>query len=295
MNNNQLTGMGFVFFASICFSAKAVMIKLAYQYSIDPLSLLFLRMVFSLPFFIIIPLILYRKRPEQKPVLIDYIKLVLLGVLGYYASSILDFIGLQYITASLERLILFIYPTIVVILLFVFYKQQITSKQLMALGLTYGGIMCVFLNDTVPNQAQQWVGSLYIFASACTYAVYLIGSGRLIPRFGSVHFTAYVMIISCLSVIIHFMWVHADLLFNFSKEILLLGAALAVFSTVIPTFMVSEGIKRIGAGKAAIIGSIGPVTTIALGYFFLHETVTIYELIGTGMVLGGVLLVSANK
>lgn len=271
------------------------MIKLAFNYRIDPLSLLFLRMIFSLPFFIIIPLLLRQQKPQESPKTSDYLKLVLLGILGYYASSMLDFIGLQYVTAGLERLILFIYPTIVALLMFVIFKKSIGIKGIMALVLTYAGIMVVFLNGHLTQQPGIYKGALFIFASACTYAIYLVGSSRLIPKFGSVRFTAYVMIVSCASVIVHFLLLQTGSMLSYPMPVYALSVAIALISTVFPTFMISEGIKIIGAGKAAIIGSVGPVATIVLGYIFLHEPITINEIIGTGLVLTGVLLVSANK
>jgi drug/metabolite transporter (DMT)-like permease len=295
MRSSQLVGSVMVFVAAICFSAKAIMIKLAFNYQIDPLSLLFLRMVFSLPFFIIIPVLLNTKAPQQVPQPADYLKLVILGILGYYASSMLDFMGLQYVTAGLERLILFIYPTIVAILMLVLFKKSIGTKGIIALVLSYAGILLVFLNDHLVQQPGVYKGALLIFASACTYAVYLVGSSRLIPKFGSVRFTAYVMIVSCASVIVHFLFVESASILAHPMPVYVLSVAIALISTVLPTFMISEGIKRVGAGKAAIIGSIGPVATIILGYFILHEPVTVNEILGTGLVLTGVLLVSAGK
>jgi drug/metabolite transporter (DMT)-like permease len=295
MRSSQLIGSVMVFVAAICFSAKAIMIKLAFNYQIDPLSLLFLRMVFSLPFFVLIPLLLNRNTPAETPEPADYLKLVLLGILGYYASSMLDFMGLQYITAGLERLILFIYPTIVAILMFVLFKKSIGKKGMIALVLSYGGILIVFLNDHLIEKPGVYKGILLIFASACAYAVYLVGSSRLIPKFGSVRFTAYVMMVSCASVIVHFLFFQSASILTHPMPVYMLGLAIALLSTVLPTFMISEGIKRVGASKAAIIGSVGPVATIVLGYFILHEPVTLNEILGTGLVLTGVLLVSADK
>lgn len=295
MYTSKLVGSVLVFVAAICFSAKAIMIKLAFNYHIDPLSLLFLRMVFALPFFIIIPLLFNKHKPAEKPLPADYMKLVFLGVLGYYASSMLDFMGLQYVTAGLERLILFIYPTIVVVLLFVFFKKAISKKELLALALSYAGIFVVFMNDNLLAQKNARLGALLIFGSAFTYAIYLIGSGRLIPKFGSVRFTAYVMTVSCASVMVHYLFFHTTSFTDFPLPVYGFGIAIAIISTVIPTFLVSEGIKIIGAGQASIIASVGPVATIVLGFFILHEPITLYEMMGTGLVLTGVLLVGAKK
>ena len=270
------------------------MIKLAFHYQVDPLSLLFLRMAFSLPFFLAILLI----RPGAGGGTLkwtDYLKLTALGVLGYYASSLLDFLGLQYVTAGLERLILFVYPTLVVLLSWLIWRKPIGKREIGALVLTYAGIAVVFSHDAIRQQPNILTGALLIFGSAFTYAVYLIGSGRLIPRFGAISFTAYAMTVSALSVIVHYMVASPTSVWQFPGEVFGYGLALAIISTVIPTFLVSAGIKAIGASRAAIIASIGPVVTIALGYIFLGEQITVYDLSGTALVLTGVLMVSARK
>jgi drug/metabolite transporter (DMT)-like permease len=292
---SKFTGAILVFITAICFSAKAIMIKLAFRYQIDPLSLLFLRMAFSLPFFVVIPLLLNKSKPVEKPTNKDFLKVILLGVLGYYTSSLLDFLGLQYVTAGLERLILFIYPTMVVVLSFFIFKKSIGKRELAALTLTYLGILLVFINDNLLSQKNVGWGALLIFASAFCYAVYLIGSGQLITRFGSVHFTAYAMITSCVSVMIHYLFAHTTSIFHHPLPVYGLALSIAIFSTVIPTFMMSKGIQLIGASQASIIASIGPVSTIILGFFILDEAVTSFEILGTILVLAGVLLVSTKK
>jgi drug/metabolite transporter (DMT)-like permease len=292
--SNSFKGFLLVFFGALCFSSKAIMIKLAYQLRIDPLSLLTLRMTFSLPFFVLVAFINNKK--TQEPVTKkDYAKLIALGLLGYYTASILDFMGLQYISAGLERLILFIYPTIVVLISFFFYKKPINKTIIWALILTYAGVSIVFLDDLTFNKENVFLGAALIFVSAVTYAVYLVGTERLIPRIGSVRFTAYAMIVSSLAVIVHFLIIQPSPIFNLSNDVYFYGLAIAIISTVIPTFMITEGIKQIGAGKASIIASIGPITTITLEYFILHEPLTLYEIIGTIAVMAGVLMVSLKK
>jgi drug/metabolite transporter (DMT)-like permease len=271
------------------------MIKLAFRYQIDPLSLLFLRMVFSLPFFVVSPWLLNKKKRAIQPRRKDFIWVGLLGMLGYYTSSLLDFKGLQYVTAGLERLILFVYPTLVVLLSFLVFRKPIGKREIAALLLTYLGILIVFMNDHLSNQKEVIWGALLIFASAFTYAVYLIGSGVLIPRFGSVHFTAYAMIASCLSVVVHYLLTQTRSIFIHPLPVYGLALSIAVFSTVIPTFMVSKGIQIIGASRASIIASVGPISTIILGFFILGERITAYEIAGTVLVLTGVLLVSSKK
>lgn len=294
--NNNLKGFLLVFFGAICFSSKAIMIKLAYQLEVDALSLLTLRMVFALPFFVIVA-VLNKKTAVQEAVSgRDYLKIIGLGLLGYYTASILDFMGLKYITAGLERLILFIYPTIVVLLSFFFFKKQINKTVYLALLLTYMGVGIVFIDDLrMGNNKNIFLGAGLIFGSAITYAVYLVGTERLIPRIGSVRFTAYAMIVSSLAVIVHFLIIRPVSIFELSNDVYIYGLAIAIIATVIPTFMITEGIKQIGAGKASIIASIGPITTITLEYFILNEPFTGYEFIGTALVMAGVLMVSLKK
>ncbi len=309
-----------VFVAALLFSAKAVMIKLAFRYPIDAVSLLCLRMLFALPFFVSIALYINRKtislplpligrelgsvaeksavpteHSAEKLTPADYWKLAGLGVLGYYAASILDFWGLQYVTAGLERLILFVYPTLVVVISWLVFRKPIGRTEIMALVLTYAGVLVVFSGGNFTDQPNMWMGAALIFGSALTYAIYLVGSGRLIPRFGSVRFNSYAMIVSSLAVIVHYLVAYPQSLWHYPAVVYYYGIALAIFSTVIPTFMVTAGIKLIGAGRAAIIASVGPVSTLVLGYFFLNEVLALTEIIGTVLVLAGVLLVSTKK
>ncbi len=295
------------------------MIKLAFRYAVDPVSLLCLRMLFSLPFFVVVAVYVNRhvwaaRLPllgrelgavaEKSPVppathtplrAADYWKLAGLGVLGYYAASILDFWGLQYVSAGLERLILFVYPTLVVLISWAVYRKPVGRTEITALVLTYAGIAVVFSGGLLAVQPGAWAGALLIFGSAFTYAVYLVGSGRLIPSFGATRFNAYAMIVSSVAVIMHYLVTRPAPLWGFPSEVYYYGVALAIFSTVIPTFLVSAGIKIIGAGRAAIVASVGPVSTIVLGYFFLDETISLSEAAGTMLVLAGVLLVGTRK
>jgi drug/metabolite transporter (DMT)-like permease len=291
-NYHKYLGAIFTFLGAICFSAKAIMVKLAYIYQADALSLLTLRMLFSLPFFAGIAIYSNRKTSGVNLTAKDWIQVIILGVIGYYLASLFDFEGLRFITAGLERLILFVYPTLVTILLAIFFKKKIGRREYAALLLTYFGIALVFVSDLNLYQKNLWLGAALIFGSAFTYAIYLIGSGELIPKLGSMRYTSYAMIISTVAVCLHYMCSSEMKLFSFSKEVYLLSAAMALFSTVIPALLLSEGIRMIGSGRASIIGSIGPVSTIILAYFFLGEDITLYQLIGTTLVLAGVITVS---
>ena len=288
-------GIILVLLGAVCFSIKAIIIKLAYGVSIDPVTLLTLRMGFSLPFFLAVPFLYKRKNHEQRVNKSDWIKIILLGILGYYVASIFDFWGLQYISAGLERLILFVYPTIVVLLSAAFLKKPINRNIIFALLLTYFGVFVIFSDTNIHSQKNMVLGAMYIFVSAFTYAAYLVGSGSLIPKLGSVLFNAYSMIVSCIAVIIHFAIVQPTNLLELPFQFYCFGFAIAIISTVIPTFLIAEGINLIGAGKSSIVASVGPVITIFLGYWFLNEPFTLIEFIGTCFVLSGVLWISYRK
>ncbi|MFL5730374.1 MAG: DMT family transporter [Cytophagaceae bacterium] len=294
-NYRSYLGAVLTFMGAICFSAKAVMVKLAYTYQVDTLSLLTLRMLISLPFFAGIAIYSNRKNPGTNLTVKDWLMVVILGVTGYYLASLFDFEGLRFISAGLERLILFVYPTLVVVLSAIFFKKKIGGKEYLALSLTYIGIAVVFLGDLNLHQKDLWLGAGLIFGSAFTYAVYLMGSGELIPKLGSMRYTSYAMIVSTAAVCIHYVCSSEIKLFSFSREVYILSTVMAVFSTVIPAMLLSEGIRMIGSGRASIIGSVGPVSTILLAYIFLGEDISFIQIIGTILVLAGVLTVSRSK
>ena len=282
-------------FGVILFSAKAVMVKLAYQYEVDALSLLLLRMLFSLPFYLIIALffLLQNSEPLTKR---DYVFLVIFGFLGYYVSSYLDFLGLGYIKASLERIILFVYPTLILIISRIFLRTKIHSWQVLAIAITYVGIFITFWEElSLTSGDSVWIGGGLIFAAAMTYATYLVGSGWLIPKFGSIRFTAYAMLVACSFVIVHYLIQNENDLFAFQKEVYYYGIAMAVFATVLASFLVSESIKHIGAPNFGIIGSLGPISTIIMANIFLDEKMSVLQIIGTLIVISGVFILARRK
>lgn len=294
----QLIAATLVFTGALCFSAKAVFVKLAYRYEVDSISLLTLRMLFSLPLFLLLAWWSLRKKTSSYalPTKKDWWYIAGLGILGYYLASMFDFLGLQYIGASLERLILFVYPTIVLILSALFFRQPILPDQYIALGLTYGGVALAFIGGIEINDNHQlFLGGGLILLSAFIYACYLIGSGRLLPRIGTLRFTSYAMMAACGGVLIHHGLLYQWRLFHFAPEVYQLSLIMAVLSTVLPAFMISEGIRLIGAGNAAIIGSVGPISTIILAYLFLDERLMTVQWIGAALVISGVLWISLRK
>ncbi len=298
--NATVIASAFVLFGSIMFSIKAVLVKLAYQYDVDTLSLLTLRMSFALPFFVGIAIYSTQKNNKQKvPVMLsskDWGALAFLGVIGYFAASYLDFWGLQYISASMERLILFIYPTIVLLLNLVIFKEKINRIQVIALLITYIGISIVFAEGLSISQQPNFVlGGFLVFCCAITYAIYLVGSGQLLPRLGTLRFTSHAMIFACLAVIIQHGIMQQWQLSGFAPQVYLYAFLMAVLATVLPTLLVSEGIRVIGASTASIIGSVGPISTILLAYIFLGERLGFWQWVGAIVVIGGVLLISLQK
>lgn len=278
----------------VLFSSKAVMVKLAYRYDVDAISILLLRMVFSFPFYLVIAYI-YRNKSKNSKASKDWLWLFFFGFVGYYLASYFDFVGLTYIKASLERIILFLYPTIVLVLNRVFLKQPITKSQLIAIALTYLGIVIAFWDEVNISGEGAILGGVFILLSALTYASYLVGSGWLIPKFGIMQFTAYAMIVSCVCVFVHYSIINEVDIFSFSWEVYVLGFLIAVFATVIPSFLVSASIKMISSSNFAIIAGVGPISTIVLAAIFLEERLTFIQLIGALVVIVGIVFISLKK
>jgi drug/metabolite transporter (DMT)-like permease len=282
--------------ANIGFSSKAVLIKLMYQYHIDTISVISLRMVFSLPFFIIIALYLAQKTDNVRLSFKDWLTISGLGILSYYVSSMLDFLGLQYVSAGVERLILFTYPTMVVVLSAIFLKKKITIPQYFALLLTYIGVAIIFVAEAgLGLQKDFWRGAVYIFTCAFTYSLYVIGTGQMVQRIGSVKFSCYAMIAATVPCLIQSYVYNGVDIFHYPKEIYYLTVWLSIIATVIPIFLIVEGIRLVGASNSSIIGFSGPISVIILAYFLLGEQITVVQLLGTGVVLLGIFMVTWRK
>ncbi|MCB9666113.1 MAG: DMT family transporter [Alphaproteobacteria bacterium] len=278
--------------AAFGFAFKAILVKLAYPYGVDAVALLALRMLLSLPFYVVVGL---RPRPDAAPwTRQDAWKVGALGLVGYYGASLFDFQGLQYVSAGLERLVLFTYPTLTVLLGVVLLGRGWTWRQALGLGLTWVGIGAAVAHDmraagTVADTLQ---GLGLVLLSAVCYAGYLLGAAPMIARLGSRRFTASVMLVSTAAVLVH----HGltaplgDLLQP--APVWGLALAMALFSTVLPTFMLSAAIQRIGSERAATVGSLGPILTIGLGALLLGEPLSWVQGVGAALVLGGVTLAS---
>lgn len=294
-----ITGILFCLVGAICFSTKAIMVKLAYRETqIDAVTLLALRMLFSLPFFVVSAVVTSSKSTNVKFTGKQWFAVAAIGMLGYYVSSYLDFVGLQYVSAGMERLILFIYPTLVLLISAVVFKEKIKRIQWLALLITYAGLLLAFWGEVDFNQEQQegfYHGAFLIFLCAITYATYIAGSGRLIPLLGATKFNSYAMTFACVGVLLHYAIVSDQSLLHLPTAVYVYSILMAVVATVIPSYLVSEGIKRIGSDNAAIVGSVGPVSTIIQAYIFLYEPIFALQLAGTALILVGVLMIGKKK
>lgn len=293
-SSNFVVGILICLTGSILFSTKAVLVKLAYrETNIDAISLLALRMVFSLPFFVVSAIVASAGNNKRFTIR-QWFMIAAVGCLGYYVSSLLDFLGLQYISAGIERLVLFVYPTLVLLISFVLFGQKISRQQWIAVAITYAGLLLAFsgeIHAVETGSENFYKGVVLVFACAVTFALYIVGSGRLIPHVGAARFNSYAMSFACAGVLIHFFVSTEHSLLNLSGEVYLYSALMALFSTILPSYLVTEGIRRVGSGNAAIISSIGPVSTIVQANIFLYEPIVALQIAGTVLVLIGILLI----
>ena len=258
------------------------------------MSALMLRMGFALPAYVII--LTLSKSPSRHVKKTDLLYLFLLGFLGYYLASFLDFKGLTFIKASLERLILFIYPTLVLLLSFILFRKKIIRMQKIGVAITYLGIVIVFIPELTLSSSQLnsdvIKGAILVFFSALSYAMYLVGSQWLIPKFGVRRFTAMAMIWSGTLVLIHYLvTAEAPLsIFEWTPRVYLIGGLMGIVSTILPSFLISYAIHKLGAAQFSILAALGPISTISLAYIFLSERINLVQVLGSLVVICGVLM-----
>ena len=276
----------------VCFSLRPILIKLAYGYVVDPVTLIALRMIFSLPFFLVAAVWVGRDAKRAPLSRRDVWAIVLLGFVGYYFSSFADFLGLQYISAGLGRLILFMYPTLVVLLSMAFLHKRPTARDVVALGVTYSGVALVMANAAQSANRDLVLGAALCFASAAGYAVYLVAGSQVVQRVGSMRFTAYAMSVASAFCIVQFLLLRPLSALAMPAQVYGLAVAMALVATVLPVFITTEALKRIGANQVALFGALGPVTTVFFGWVGLDEVMTPVQLAGAALVLAGVLLVT---
>lgn len=290
---NALIGASLVTLAAFGFSSKAILIKLSYGYQPDlaPITLMALRMSFALPLFLLVAGWSARAAPAPAASPLEWLSLVGVGLLGYYLASFLDFSGLRHISAGLERLILFLYPTLVVLLSALFLRHRIGRREWVALALSYAGIGVVYARQAGDSELVG-TGALLVFGSAFSFALFMMGSGILIRRMGSVRFTAGSMTVASIATLLHFAATHDGDALRLPVEIYGLALLMALTSTVLPAFLMSAGIQRIGAGRASIVSGAGPAMTLVLAWIVLGETMTVLQLAGTALILAGVWTIS---
>jgi len=291
----RLVGTVMAIAGVIAFSVRPILIKLAYAVGADPITLLALRMTISLPFFVGVAAWHARRWGNSTPVARrDWLPMIAMGIVGYYLASFLDFLGLLYISAGLGRLLLFSYPTIVVVLSALWLKQPIGAREVLALVATYVGVALVMAHLLDAPSADLPLGAALVFASAVAFAVYLVGSSDLMPRVGTLRFTGYAMSVSSLCCIVQFLVMRPLAALDLPPIVYSLVAVMAIFCTVIPTFLMNEALARIGANQVALLGALGPVATILLGYLGLDEVMSGLQVAGGALVLVGVLLVTVR-
>ncbi len=279
---------------AILFSTKAIFVKLAFKETgVDAVTLLTLRMLFALPFYILAAWF-SRSNDNTKPLSKSYWGwIITMGIFGYYLSSLFDFIGLQYVSAGLERLILFLYPTFAVLINTFLFKAALSKTQIIALTLTYSGIGLAYFSEIkILEQNPGFIyGSFMIFICAITYSFYLVGTGKLVHKTGATRYTAYVMLAATVGIFIHYLLTHSIKGLHLTPQLTWYATALAIIATVVPSFLMSNGMKKIGSNNVSIITSIGPVSTIIQAYIFLGEKITPIQIAGTMLVMSGVILI----
>ncbi len=289
----HLLGLGLAIVGAVLFSAKAILAKLIYRYQVDAVTVIALRMLFTVPLMAAIAAWqAYRNPPLSKS---DRWRLIALGLVGYYLSSFLDFLGLQYISAGLERLILFLTPSFVLFIHAFFMKKPIVAKQWWSLAIAYLGIILVFVHDLGFSGTQVILGSALVLGSAIAYATYLIQSGEMVQRLGSIRLVSYAMCVSSVASLLQFFILKpVEHIFQ-PQAVLNLSILNAIFCTVLPVFLTMFAVKRVGAAIASQAGMIGPVSTLLLGAIFLQEHVTLWQAAGASLVILGMYLLSRLK
>lgn len=284
---------------AVAFSGKAIIVKLAYRYGVDAVTLIMLRMLFALPFFLAMSWWASRPSGARVPVALtrpDVAGIVGLGLTGYYLASFLDFAGLAFITASLERLILYLNPTLVLLLGWVLLGKRIARRQALGMAISYGGVLLVFGHEARLDGSGTALGALLVFLSAVSYAVYLFYSGEMVQRLGSMRLVGLATSVACVFCIAQFVVLRPwSVLQTVAPEVVWLSVLNATLCTVVPVMLVMMAIERIGSGLAAQVGMVGPMSTMLMGVLLLGEPFTAWLLAGTALVIAGVAVCSRTS
>ena len=298
INRTQNIGILMALASIVFFSGKAVLIKLAYEYDISTVELMTLRMGFALPFYLVIGYLSWIKSSNRIEIEgQQYIGIAIIGISGYYTANYFDLQSLRYISVNLERMVLFTYPAFTLILTALLYRKPLVQKEVLALSVAYLGISVIMLHDslTIVDTQSLVTGGLYVLAAAFFFAIFLMGSQHYARLVGSAAFTTIAMIAASVMILIHFLLNHqfADLLFP--NRLYMIAIAMAVLSTVVPSYLMSIAIRRIGANTASILGAAGPVTSAILAITVLNEVFTLYHALGMMLVVIGITMISKTS
>ena len=284
------TGLLLATVGAIAFSGKAIIVKLAYRHGVDAVTLIMYRMLFALPIFMLMAW--WASRGKAALTRKDWTGVVALGFTGYYLASYLDFAGLSFISASLERLILYLNPTLVLLLGWVMYRRPIQRRQVLGMAISYAGVLLVFGHEIGQVGADAALGTLLVFLSAVSYAVYLTFSGELVQRLGSLRLVGLATTVACLFCIAQFALLRPWSAALVAPEVIWLSVLNATLCTALPVLLVMMAIERIGASLTAQTGMVGPMSTILMGVLILGESFTAWVAAGTLLVIAGIFVVS---
>ncbi|WP_254425702.1 DMT family transporter [Polaromonas sp. A23] len=278
---------------AIAFSGKAIIVKLAYRYGVDAVTLIMYRMLFALPIFA--AMAWWASRGKAALTRKDWLGVAWLGFTGYYLASFLDFAGLAYISASFERLILYLNPTLVLLLGLVLYGRRITLTQVIGMAVSYGGVVLVFGHEiNLLGREAAW-GALLVFLSAVSYAIYLVYSGEMVRRLGALRLVGLATTVACICCIVQFLVLRPMGAAAVAPEVIWLSVVNATLCTAVPVLMVMMAIERVGAGLAAQAGMVGPMSTILMGVLILGEPFTGWVAAGTVLVIAGIFVFTRGK
>lgn len=284
--SSRSSGVVLAFAGAIAFSGKAIIVKLAYRYGVDAVTVIMYRMLFALPIFLAMSWWAGRgKSPLSGR---DWLGVAGLGLTGYYLASFLDFLGLQYVTASLERLVLYLNPTLVLLLGWLLYRKPWKRKQLLGMAISYGGVLLVFGQEVRLEGSNVALGALLVFLSAVSYAIYLVYSGQMVQRLGSLRLVGLATSVACLLCIAQFLVVHPLSAAQVAPQVIWLSVLNAVFCTAVPVLLVMMAIERVGASVTAQTGMVGPMSTILMGVWLLGEPFTAWVAAGSALVITGI-------
>jgi drug/metabolite transporter (DMT)-like permease len=292
--HSPLAGLLLAASGAIAFSGKAIIVKLAYRYGVDAVTLIMYRMLFALPIFAVMAWWASRGKPSLTGR--DWLGVVGLGFSGYYLASYLDFAGLQYITASLERLILYLNPTLVLLLGWLLYRKRATRAQLAGMAISYCGVVLVFGQEVRMEGANVALGASLVFLSTISYAIYLVYSGQVVQRLGSLRLVGLATSVACVCCIVQFLLLRpVSVAFTVAPQVVWLSVLNATLCTALPVLLVMMAIERIGPALAAQTGMIGPLSTILMGVWLLGEPFTGWLAVGTVLVIAGIFVVSRGR